>query len=584
MSAPITSLQVQMICRDTNSRVFTLTCSYSLQYTEQPSAAPSSQPSSSPSFDPSSEPSSAPSSQPSSLPTSSPSLEPSSQPSSAPSASPSAQPSLSPSSTPTSMPSAMPSMLPSSQPSSSPSLQPSSQPSSAPSSQPSWDPLDFSVEENEFGSFGSMFFVKAKAKITVTSFGIYTDSVLTGPIEVYTRAGKYFNHEVNSTGWSLIFSLTVNMLGQDEATELDVADVEVKHGDYQSFFIWSPTNDIMYNLGGVEGSLYSFNQYTEFYAGCGVEAKFSGDYDDIYAPRVLRGALRFEVAETDMPSQAPSLQPTAEPSSQPSTSLSPSSSPTQMPSSSPSGKPSSSPSSLPSWQPSYSPSVEPSVSPSSSPSSSPSWEGLLLSTASNEFAGNGAMFFVKSTTTKISITSIGFYTENASPNQLVEVYSRPGKYDGHEVNSTGWTQIRSDAINLQGLNVMTHLFDINVDITFGSYQSFFVWSPNEKIMYTVGSNEGDLYSSNTYIDFYEGVGILGKFTGDNGDIKSPRVLRGMLGFEVLPTDVPSTSPTMQPSSQPSIEPTTTPSEQPSSIPSMEPSIHPSSQPSLHPTG
>ena len=98
-----------------------------------------------------------------------------------------------------------------------------------------------------------MFFVKANAKITATSFAIFTDSATVGPVEVYTRAGQYYGHETNSSGWTLNSNLTVNMLGQDDATELDITDVEIKHGNYQSFLIWSPTNDIMYNQGDAEG-------------------------------------------------------------------------------------------------------------------------------------------------------------------------------------------------------------------------------------------------------------------------------------------------------------------------------------------
>ena len=185
-------------------------------------------------------PSSSPSTSPSSEPSVSPSAQQTSSPSSFPSSSPSYSPSAQPSAEPTSAPSTSPSAQPSSFPSSTPSMMPSSSPTSMPSSQPSWDPLDFSVDENEFGSFGGMFTVKANAKISVISLGIYTETVSTNQIQVYTRPGFYYGFEVNATGWTLVLDdASVSMLGQDNETHLDILDVTIKQGDYQSFFIWS---------------------------------------------------------------------------------------------------------------------------------------------------------------------------------------------------------------------------------------------------------------------------------------------------------------------------------------------------------
>eukprot|EP00970_Alexandrium_tamarense_P004698 scaffold779_cov205-Alexandrium_tamarense.AAC.37 len=313
----------------------------------------------------------------------------------------------------------------------------------------SWGQLTLSTAKNEYGAFGTMFYLRSFGEVTIESLDVYTGSVKPNvTIEVYTLPGKYIGHEVDATGWSLIYNNTAGSFGPDVPITLGGLNVDVAYGDYQSFFIWSPHQKVLYNLGTTEEALYSSNNYLEFYEGVGLTGIFSGDANDVWAPRT--------------PSMAPTYTP------------------------------------------------------------------LIMSTAQNEYSAFGSMFYLKALG-KTTVTSFTIYTEFASTNDIVEVYTRPGKYLGREVNQTGWTLIYNNtSLDLLGQDVPTEILGLDVTILQNNIQSFFVWSPNQKVMYNLGTAEEALFSSNEHLEFYEGAGITVKFSNDLGDVWAPRVLRGTI--------------------------------------------------------
>lgn len=152
---------------------------------------------------------------------------------------------------------------------------------------------------------------------------------------------------------------------------------------------------------------------------------------------------------------------------------------------------------------------------------------LLLSTEENEFGSHGVMFdtFAWQKLRIVSFEVFSLYNFDLAP---VKVYTRPGNYSGYEVDSNGWDLVFDDQVDFLGQELPTTIL-VDVTIPFESSQAFFVWSPDQKILFNLGSEEGALYSSNTYIDFYEGVSLIDIFSNDTDDVYSPRVLRGSIG-------------------------------------------------------
>eukprot|EP00984_Skeletonema_dohrnii_P008142 scaffold2985_cov120-Skeletonema_dohrnii-CCMP3373.AAC.2 len=172
---------------------------------------------------------------------------------------------------------------------------------------------------------------------------------------------------------------------------------------------------------------------------------------------------------------------------------------------------------------------------------------ISLSAADESYGNFGAMFYVKANS-DVTITSLDFYGARVEAGVPVQLYGRPGKYVGHETNSTGWTLIYDNAsMELFGRTSPASLSGLDVNVLPGQFHSFVLWSPNRKIMYNPGTVEEALYSSNEYIEFYEGVGIGALFNGDPTSLSIPRILRGELHFDVKFTGQPSSVPSNSPS-------------------------------------
>ena len=178
------------------------------------------------------------------------------------------------------------------------------------------------------------------------------------------------------------------------------------------------------------------------------------------------------------------------------------------------------------------------------------------------------MFSVKASGRNIKIKSFDFFT-GAALTEVVQVYTRPGEFRGFEGSINGWQRVYNKSIAQLGRDVPTSLgeFDSEVVIPANSVQSFLVYTPN-KVMYkggTTDNSEGDLFSTDGTVEFYEGIGLSGSLFG-NWTVYSPRVFRCSVTYDVLgEIELPTEKPTGFPTKEPSRSPSNTPSLFPSAV-------------------
>lgn len=115
-----------------------------------------------------------------------------------------------------------------------------------------------------------MFNLMASRDTVIHSFDIYTGDVRNDVIEVYTRPGGYKGHEVDESGWILVYSKPVSQMGRTVLTELGDFDtgVTILGGSIQSFYIYSASsNYVMYDTGSVEGGAHASDASLTLYQG-----------------------------------------------------------------------------------------------------------------------------------------------------------------------------------------------------------------------------------------------------------------------------------------------------------------------------
>eukprot|EP00804_Cyclotella_cryptica_P000221 CCRYP_016193-RE/>CCRYP_016193-RE protein AED:0.07 eAED:0.07 QI:2112/1/1/1/0.92/0.8/15/2046/391 len=337
--------------------------------------------------------------------------------------------------------------------------------------------------------------------------------------------------------------------------------VTIPAGTIQSFFIYS-TDIVLYSVGSLEGSVFSSDDSLEFYEGAGVTGKFSGQ---VVPPRVLSGEIRYDI--TSLGSMSPTNPPTTKPSNPPTKK------PTLYPTTSPvTAKPvTSTPSKAP---PTMNPTPYPvtqiptTTTPTQKPNScgndsceidetdttcAQDCNSISLTTHN---AGNGGapgvMFYLKARR-DVLVSSLNLFT-GAQQTNIIDVYTRAGTYNGHELDPDGWTLVYTRNIQQFGRNTITELggFDKSVEVKGGTTQSFFIYTgTGNYVMYDTGNVEGQLFSSDASLEFYEGVGITSLFSGVYADeVYSPRVFKGEIIYNaILLTDAPSPAPTKSPTTE-----------------------------------
>eukprot|EP00956_Cyclotella_meneghiniana_P044000 scaffold297273_cov96-Cyclotella_meneghiniana.AAC.1 len=168
------------------------------------------------------------------------------------------------------------------------------------------------------GASGIMFDLSASRNVVITSLDIYTDNIRNDAIEVFTRSGSYSGHEVNETGWVLIYSKNVIQKGRFNLTQLGDFEygVSIQGGDTQAFYIYS-NYTIMYDTGTEEGAVSNNDTSLTIYQGAvavcydfyclliltlflgaGIASeKFPGTVPTqvVYSPRVFKGNIKYHV-------------------------------------------------------------------------------------------------------------------------------------------------------------------------------------------------------------------------------------------------------------------------------------------------
>ena len=111
-----------------------------------------------------------------------------------------------------------------------------------------------------------------------------------------------------------------------------------------------------------------------------------------------------------------------------------------------------------------------------------------------------------------------------------QVYIRAGKYAGAEVQANGWALLYNSKMALQGASKPTTVtLSGATSIPKGATRSLFVWIPNDRVRYAVGTREGALVSRDGALRLYEGVGITARFAGTRAtSVQAPRIFRGVV--------------------------------------------------------
>lgn len=196
----------------------------------------------------------------------------------------------------------------------------------------------------------------------------------------------------------------------------------------------------------------------------------------------------------------PTNWPTQNPSKQPITSL-----PTPRPVSS---SPSRNPIASPSTSPSNSCGNGTCEAEESSTSCSQDCSNIILNAHESGKSGAPGVMFDMTASRDVVVKSFEFYTD-AIRNDSVEVYTRPGSFEGFELDEFGWTLVFNKTVDQMGRQTLTDLgdFDIGVTVRAGTRQSFFIVT-NYFMMYDKGSAEGQVLSSDASLTVYEGEDIV----------------------------------------------------------------------------
>ena len=196
----------------------------------------------------------------------------------------------------------------------------------------------------------------------------------------------------------------------------------------------------------------------------------------------------------------PTIRPTQKPSQQPITYL-----PTPRPVSS---SPSKNPIASPSTSPSNNCGNGTCEAEESSTSCSQDCSNIVLTAHENGRSGAPGVMFDITASRDIVVKSFEFYTD-AIRNDTVEVYTRPGSFEGFELDEFGWTLVYNKTVDQMGRQTLTDLgdFDTGVTVRAGARQSFFIVT-NFFMMYDKGAAEGQVLSSDASLTVYEGKDIV----------------------------------------------------------------------------
>lgn len=132
---------------------------------------------------------------------------------------------------------------------------------------------------------------------------------------------------------------------------------------------------------------------------------------------------------------------------------------------------------------------------------------------------------------KISIVGMYIHTSSTS-NVTVEVFTKDGSYISFDKDANAWINIAAVQVQGQGRGQPTPLPDGAFDpvsLNEGEMRSFYVTLTTPEMRYTSGGKLGEVYASNSDLQFLEGVGKSYPFRSTY----RPRVWNGALLYNEL---------------------------------------------------
>lgn len=215
-----------------------------------------------------------------------------------PTPSPTPRPTPRPTSKPTPSPTPNVTPRPTPVPTPAPTPRPTESPTPPTQNPPTESPPgdEFSLQttiENNNGSDGNQFEVRALNDIEIDSFHVHLANTDAHNIQVWTKPGTYRGFEGSSSDWIILQSAKVNGRGIGNLTPLPSLGskaVSVAAGNVQSFYI---TDDgggsFLYTNGNQEGATFVKDDNCEIRQGVGKRYPFA----DTYRPRVWNGRLNY---------------------------------------------------------------------------------------------------------------------------------------------------------------------------------------------------------------------------------------------------------------------------------------------------
>mmetsp|Transcript_25872 Transcript_25872/g.54682 ORF Transcript_25872/g.54682 Transcript_25872/m.54682 type:complete len:878 (+) Transcript_25872:275-2908(+) len=204
----------------------------------------------------------------------------------------------------------------------------------------------------------------------------------------------------------------------------------------------------------------------------------------------------------------------------------------------------------------------------------------LTTTFAENNGSNGNLFKIEALQ-DIAVTRFTIHASTTGTG-IVQIWEKEGDYVGFESNVGAWNKIMDEPFTGNGLGQQSPLvkLDMPLFITAGSFHSFYVYS-SIGVRYTNGQAEGNLFTSNTEIKFYEGKGTSGAL-GTGPSFYAPRIWNGIIeyGTEAQPTPPPTPNPTNPPTTD---QPTASPTPSPTSVPTNSPTPQPTDAPTASPT-
>eukprot|EP01083_Nonionella_stella_P209158 758439_1 len=229
-------------------------------------------------------------------------------------------------------------------------------------------------------------------------------------------------------------------------------------------------------------------------------------------------------------------------------------------------------------------------------------ESLTFTTLfGNDNEQHGNIFEITTNENYLQINSFDINLDVSDPYDIY-IWYKKCSYVGFENDISAWTPIHTQlAVASSGVDMATQLDLLETPLKLypNTLYSFWIASPNigafdgifggGPIRYTNGIEECTLFSSDSNLKFYEGLGVRDVVGGSRFKTFSKRIWNGNIHYTIIDPFAPSnidicTKPcsTFSPSNIPTEQPSNIPTEQPSNIPTEIPTTQ-STQPTKAPS-